>query len=92
MDRPEITADDVNAAITHLQRVMAKALNKQGTGGFISRHEILGALTEEFKEVVDAVHCKSLDKVAVELFDVAVVCVFGAACIIEGKIEDGNRK
>jgi len=75
MERPEITADDVNAAIGRLQRVIAKALNKKGTGGFISRHEILGALAEEFREVEDAVRARDSENLAEELFDVAVVCV-----------------
>ena len=76
MDRPEITADNINSAVNALQIRMVKTLNKKGNGAFISRHEILGALQEEFREVEDAIRsADDLDKLVEELFDVAVVSV-----------------
>jgi len=84
MDRPETTADEVNIAIHRLQKAIAKALNEKGTGGFVSHHEILGALSEEFREVENAVRSEDSDEIVEKLFNVAVVSVLGV--ISAGKL------
>ena len=87
MERPEITADDINYTIHQLQREIAKALNEKGNGAFVSRHEILGAMTEERKEVEDALHSGDLDEITEELLHLAVVGVIGAASMTFGRME-----
>jgi NTP pyrophosphatase (non-canonical NTP hydrolase) len=61
--------------------MLESRLDQKGWGTFSSRHEILGILTEEFHELVEAV--KSGDNVDVqsELVDIAVGALFGAVCI-----------
>ena len=81
MERPNIRADDINDTICGLQKAIAKALNEKGKGAFVSRHEILSALYEEFREVDDAVRSGDSDKITEELFDVAVVSVLGIVSI-----------
>ena len=39
IDRPELTADDLNAAIDRLRKEVAQAMNTKGRGAFVSRHE-----------------------------------------------------
>jgi len=88
MDRPEITADKGNSTVNGLQIRITKALIKTGNGAFISRHEILGALQEEFREVEDAVRsADDLDKLAEELFDVAVVSVIAGISLRLGRLD-----
>lgn len=62
-------------------------LNQKGTGTFKSTHEILGILTEEYKELLDAVQGNSVDKVRAELLDIAVGSVFSVACILADSID-----
>ena len=85
--RPQITADDLNAAILDVQRKLRDRVNEKGTGAFVSRHEILGALTEEYNELIDAVHRGSIGDVERELADLAVGALFGIACVSAKKVQ-----
>lgn len=87
MDRPEITADEVNIALYGLQKAIAKTLNEKGTGGFVSHHEILDTLSEEFREVEDAVRSGDSGKIIEELFGVAVVSVLAVISLRYGGLD-----
>jgi len=68
--------------------MLAYRLNQKGTGTFASSHEVLGVVCEEFRELEDAVQGKEgLGNIKDELLDIAVACVFGAACIDAGGLE-----
>jgi NTP pyrophosphatase (non-canonical NTP hydrolase) len=54
-------------------------LKKHGNGKFISAHETLGVLTEEYDETINAVRNNSEGQIIQELFDVAQTAVFGVA-------------
>ena len=86
-DRPQIEADDINIAISKLQKEVARRLNEKGKGSFTSRHEILGVITEEYHELVKAVEVQPLTEVEDELFDLAVGAVISAACVMAGKVD-----
>lgn len=62
-------------------------LNEKGYGAWLSRHEILGFLTEEYTESVEAVHSGNLDDLKSELMDCAVGCIFAMACIDAGALD-----
>ena len=83
--RPQITADDLNAAILNIQRKLRDRVNEKGAGAFVSRHEILGVLTEEYDELIDAVHRGNIEDIEEELADLAVGALFGWACIYAKK-------
>ena len=87
MCRPELTADDINIAVRKLQKEVARRLNEKGKGSFASRHEILGVITEEYHELIEAVTLKPLANVEDELFDLAVGAVISAACTMAGKVD-----
>jgi NTP pyrophosphatase (non-canonical NTP hydrolase) len=80
MKREKITTESIDIALNEIVGALQKALKKKGDGTFASSHEILGALTEEYIEVIDAVKNNGSGLKA-ELLDVAVVCLFGIACI-----------
>lgn len=71
----DVTLGVVAARIKEIQR-------RKGPFALISRHEILGAVTEEFHELVEAVRSDEDPRVTSELFDVAVAALFGIASIV----------
>lgn len=60
---------------------MMGRLKEKGNGAWLSRHEILGIIAEEYTETVDAVHSGTLENVKQELLDLAGGCFFAVACI-----------
>ncbi len=80
--RTQVKKYYVNLALTDVHAHLDKVLAKHGHGTFSSKHEILGVLVEEFKEVVDVVReDHDNERLALELLDVAQVAIFGYACI-----------
>ena len=57
-------------------------LNQRGTKTFASKHEILGIITEEYHELIEAVKNNDKHEFIEEILDVAVACVYGLACTI----------
>ncbi len=87
MERPEISVENINVTIFELRRQLARRLKEKGAGSFLSTQEILGCVTEEYFELVEAVRSSSREAVLSELYDIAVAAVFGAACIERGKVD-----
>ncbi len=79
--RPEITLKDVSDSSNEIFDKLISRLEEKGWGAWLSRHEILGFLTEEYTEAVDAVHAGTLGDIKGELKDIAVGCIFAIACI-----------
>jgi len=101
--RPLVEDRHIEDALMLLRSEMARRLSQKGQGTFTSTHEILGIITEEYTELIDAVQAQikdfpvpdaatekerndiarwqQLQGVKSELLDIAVACVFGAACI-----------
>lgn len=71
----------IGEAITQLERKLSFRLKEKGSGTFKSRHEILGIVTEEHFELIDAVKSGTLEEVKQELLDIAVGALFGIASI-----------
>jgi len=69
-------------ALSLVAQKMKVRLKHRGEGTFASQHEILGIITEEYHELVQAVHGNDKDELIEELLDVAVGAVFGIASII----------
>lgn len=68
-------------ALGLVKHKMEMRLKHRGEVTFSSQHEILGIITEEFHELVEAVRNNDRSELIEELLDVAVGCVFGLACI-----------
>lgn len=79
--RQQITRQQAGEATSLVRDWLFHRLNDKGFGAWLSRHEILGFLTEEYHESVEAVHSKSTHDLKAELIDMAVGCIFGIACI-----------
>lgn len=87
MDRTQLTEEQIMNAVEKTIEKLKFRLNQKGYGTFSSRHEILGIITEEYQEFVDAVHSKNYDEMKSEIMDLAVGCIFGLACIDEDTID-----
>lgn len=79
--RQRITEEQLEGARNVIRDWLRHRLDEKGCGALLSRHEILGVITEEYIELIEAVKFKSLTEVKAELRDMAVGCIFGIACI-----------
>lgn len=86
--RTEVTNEMINKQIKELRRMIKYRLEQKGNLSFASSHELLGILTEEYHEFREAVHdCSHAREKIAKLMDLAVACIFGSACLFEGKME-----
>ncbi len=85
--RPQLTSEEIDRAIEHFTDELYRRLEQKGYGSFSSKHEVLGVVTEEYHEVVEATHSAGPKELCGELLDVAVAAVFGWACVDSGKVE-----
>lgn len=80
MSRPEITPEQLERTMERVVTRLKSRIRQKGRGSFSSKHEILGVITEEYNELVEAVHGKE-SSVYEELMDLAVGSIFSLACI-----------
>ena len=87
--RPQITEDEIKQTMAIIEAKLRRRLAKKGWGAYASRHEILGIVTEEFFEAVEAV--RENDEIGYqhytdELLDIAVAAGFGMTSMLHGHI------
>jgi NTP pyrophosphatase (non-canonical NTP hydrolase) len=85
--RTQLNNAQINKGVEKVLEKLFYRLDQKGYGTFASRHEILGVVSEEFKEFVDAVHSKDYENMKDELIDIAVACIFGLVCLEEETVE-----
>ena len=79
--RSQIKDETIRVAHSKVLTKLRMRLQEKGAGAWLSRHELLGIIVEEYDELIDAVHGKSLIEVKKELEDLGVSCTFAIACI-----------
>jgi len=77
MKRPQIKESYIEEAFEQLRKELDERRAKHGDGLFISDHEILGKVAEEYDELKDAVRGNDRKHVQAELLDVAIGALFG---------------
>jgi len=82
--REQATEEDIEKSIDWLRDEFHRRIREKGPGIFKSRHEILGVVTEEYQELMEAVHSEDIHKVRNELLDIAVAALFGVTSIYKG--------
>ncbi|HUU83514.1 MAG TPA: hypothetical protein VM243_08425 [Phycisphaerae bacterium] len=85
--RPIVADATIDGAIRHCHDELKRRMAMKGRGAFISPHEALGAITEEHKELIDAVQSNALGSVYAELTDLAVGAIFAMASIRQGGMD-----
>lgn len=68
-------------AVVRVVDNLRRRVAQKGRGAYIGKHEALGIITEEYAEVLDAVHEKRLDRVVEEASDLAVACIWTVASL-----------
>ncbi len=81
MGRKQLTNEQIGKAVEKTVTKLNCRLKQKGYGTFVGTHEILGVITEEYYELIDAVHRKKQSDIEEELIDLAVGCIFATACI-----------
>lgn len=81
MNRKLIPQKEIEKSNREIMKKLYKRLEQKGWGTFSSKHEILGIITEEYKELIDAVHSKDNKNIEEELMDIAVGAILGLSCL-----------
>lgn len=83
MERPELTNELLLKAIEETTVAVGRMVDKHGLGAYISNHEALGIITEEYQELVDAVRSNDPVDIANEILDIAAACVKSIASMLD---------
>lgn len=76
MKRPQVPDAAIYDALDYVRKQLEERIHEKGRGIFISPHEALGIITEEFHEYLDAVHNDSPISRERELMDIIVPAIF----------------
>ena len=68
---------NIDAYMDYFKKMLEYRIQQKGNGGFVSPHEILGVVKEEFDEVSKAVHDNNSIELKNELVDVMVAAMWG---------------
>lgn len=79
MERARIEYETVGRLSRGFEQRFLQRMCEKGDHAAASRHEVLGAVTEEFLELAEAVRSKPDAEVDRELWDVIVACAWGLA-------------
>lgn len=82
--RSRITQADIDSLVDEFRAQLHRRIQRKGDGCLISRHEVLGVVTEEYLELGEVVHSGSLARVREESWDVAIAGAIGAVSIDKG--------
>jgi 16S rRNA C1402 N4-methylase RsmH len=82
-ERIKIKSESLRISLGLISNKTAQRLIEKGDGSFVSTHEALGVITEEYQELVEAIKSNDIDKVKKELLDLGVACHFSLACFIQ---------
>lgn len=84
MPRSEFDYAKIEEAVGKVREMVLVRLTQKGKAAFISKHEVLGIVAEEYDELVKAVRKNDEKyqrvKITGELLDIAVACILGMAC------------
>jgi len=81
VERPPVFPALIEEAIKELKWALEKQIRQYGSGCWVSPHEMLGQLQEEFLEFSQAVHADMPRAQRKELIDIAVAAIFSVASI-----------
>jgi NTP pyrophosphatase (non-canonical NTP hydrolase) len=79
--RVPITKVFMDDALEDVSLWLVSQVAAKGAGAFSSLHEMRGAISEEYDELMEALHQKDLGQIEHELKDLAAAVIFGLACL-----------
>lgn len=90
-ERIFVTESVLKSSVALTVEYLKRRLEKHGVYSCIGPHETLGIITEEYQELIAAIHDNDRPNTKQELIDIAVSCIFGLASMNQQDI-DGNNK
>jgi hypothetical protein len=78
--RPNFSLEEISFQCDRVKEKIYSRLRQKGPRVFVSSHEILGIVVEEYLELIEAVKSGNKDNIDNELLDLAVACIAGMAC------------
>ncbi|MDY0188928.1 MAG: hypothetical protein RBR16_13510 [Syntrophus sp. (in: bacteria)] len=85
--REEILSMCLDEAEKRLSAELLKRLREKGPGVFVSIHEMLGVITEEYWELIEAVKDNSGYRIQNELLDLGVAVLFSIASLLQEQLK-----
>ena len=79
MWRPQIKPNDLEYTINIVNNKAIERLNKKGWGIYISKHEALGIIAEEYQELIESIRDDNTDNFYEECLDIAVAAILAIA-------------
>src|SRR5574337_1472654 len=83
MERPQVTDAMLLKAIEATTVAVGRLIEKHGRDAYLSNHESLGIITEEYHELVSAVQSNDPVDIANETMDIAAACIKSLASMFE---------
>lgn len=83
LNRVPVQEETVSTVCAYIKNEVHGQMLGKGPGAFVGDHEALGAITEEYHELVEAVRSNNGRNITHELTDLAAACVFALASRIE---------
>jgi hypothetical protein len=81
-----VTQDEIRSVIKIVERILLMRYAEKGFHKAASKHEVLGIITEEYHELIEAIHSNSKHDIAHELIDGAVSHLHGLISLYGNKI------
>ena len=74
-----VSQKNIDQAVQFFNSELQRRIEQKGQYSHITPHETLGLVTEEYHEMLSAVHQNNAAEFGQELTDIAVGCIFGLA-------------
>ncbi len=87
MPRVTIEPKQISKSLDDFRNHLNSILSKKGAESFVSRHETLGIISEEFHELLEAVRSGTSEELKGELLDTAIACLWGVVSLDYGKTD-----
>jgi hypothetical protein len=85
--RYQATSEDIEKVFTTIRNKLTERLAEKGQGIYVSSHELLGILDEEFGELREAVQMNHLGAIDKETLDIAIGAIWAMVSINTKKMD-----
>lgn len=86
-NRVFVTDSVLQSSVALTVEALKRRMKKHGVYSAIGPHETLGIITEEYQELIGAIHDNNREETKSELIDIAVSCIFGLASLNQQDID-----
>ena len=80
--RKPISKEEFEKVLDKVRLATEWQIKNKGDGAFVSTHEIVGVIQEEYSELLEELHKNNNQAFATELIDIAIACLWGYASMV----------